>query len=493
VPKKPNILLLFNDHQAYYRHGWDGGVRPQRPNFARVAARGVEFSRAYSPCPLCTPARRSLWTGLYPHNHRFYTLGSDPENAPEDFVFRHLTERGYSLHYYGKWHAGPGTAADYGCDGFSLPHYGNPYTAPEYKRYCAQRGLPEASFDVKATFYEGPASRRPPLGPGYQCTWDALISHSAAVLETPDDTHEAFFLANLACEKLEQLAQEDAERPFFLTVHFWGPHMPYWPSQRFVDMYDATAIQPYGSFDDSLEGRPAVYWTETNHPISENRRLISPNPVPWETWQVFLQHSYAQSTMVDAAGGRVLDKLEEVGLGDDTLIVWTTDHGDALASHGGHFDKNAYLTEEVLRVPMAAAWPGRIPAGQERRELVSLIDVPPTLLDAAGTGFEGRIDGASMLPMLMQERNEWRQTLVCETYGHHGEKVIGRAVVGERFKYDVYRYLDSDEVEHELLDLRDDPYELANVVDRSDLGQTVSGLRRALQQHRTATGDPVEW
>ena len=443
---KPNIVFILNDHQAYYRHGWDGGVRPLRPSFRRLAANGVEFSRAYSPCPLCTPARRSLWTGLYPHNHHFTKLGSDPQNPPDDLMFSHLAEAGYSMHYYGKWHAGPGTAADHGCEGFAMPHYGNPYLAPQYRAYCEGRGLPEASFDVKAVFHEGAEENRPPLGPGYQCTWESLIPHSAAVLETPDDTHESFFLANLACEKLEQLAGAPDDRPFFLTVHFWGPHMPYWPSQRYVDMVDAARIEPYGSFYDTLEGRPAVYWTETNRPISENRRLISPNPVPWQTWQILLQHSYAHSTMVDAAGGRVLDALQALGLAEDTLVLWTTDHGDAIASHGGHFDKNAYLTEEVLRGPMAVSWPGRITEGQVRQELVSLVDVAPTLLEAAGTGFDGRIDGTSLLPLLTEEGADWRQALVAETYGHHGERVVGRSVIGERFKYNVYRYLDEGQV-----------------------------------------------
>jgi arylsulfatase A-like enzyme len=269
--------------------------------------------------------------------------------------------------------------------------------------------------------------------------------------------------------------------------------MPYWPSQRFVDLYDASQIEAYGSFRDTLEGRPDVYWTETNRPISENRRLISPNPVPWETWQTFLQHSYAQSTMVDAAGGRVLDKLEALGLRDNTLVVWTTDHGDAIASHGGHFDKNAYLTEEVLRIPMAISWPTHVHEGQERHELVSLIDVAPTLLEAAGTGFDGRTDGASMLSLLTETSDDWRGVLVCETYGHHGERVVGRSVIGERFKYNVYRYLESGAIQEEMLDLENDPYELIDVVAERGSTGIRARLRDALENHRAATADPVEW
>jgi arylsulfatase A-like enzyme len=135
VPRSshPNILLLLNDHQAYYRHGWDGGAGPRRPCFDALAARGVTFTRAYTTCPLCTPARRSMLTGTLPHNHGFVTLQAKDNLASRDqgLLFPYVADRGYGLRYYGKWHSGPGTARDHGCSGFSWPGFGNPYLSAE--------------------------------------------------------------------------------------------------------------------------------------------------------------------------------------------------------------------------------------------------------------------------------------------------------------------------------------------------------------------------
>jgi len=494
MARKPNVLLLFNDHQAYYRHGWDGGVRPQRPHHERLAAEGVRFDRAYSPCPLCTPARRSLMTGLLAHNHGFLTLGIEPDEPPGESVYRRMAAAGYRLSYFGKWHTGPGIAADEGCAGFSMPGYGNPYLAPEYKEYVRSRGLDEASFDVKYVVHEGDEERKPPLGPGYRCPWKNFTPHISGVLEQDDDAHECNFVANLAIDELRRIAADEARSPFFMSVHFWGPHMPYLASQRFVDLYDPATIQPYGSFEDDLGGKPRVYRTEFNKPMSRDGRLVVPNPVPWDEWRTILRHCYAQISMVDDAGGRILDALAELGLSDDTLVIWTTDHGDALASHGGHYDKNAYLTEEVLRVPMAMRLPGQIPAGRVSSDLVSLIDIPATILDAAGTSFERPVDGASLLGLASgQPARAWRQDVMCETFGHHGERVVGRSLVTERYKYNAYRYLDADAVESELYDLRDDPYELRNLRSSANHTDVEADMIRRLRgwQERTRDVAPI--
>ena len=101
--RKPNILFILNDHQAYYRHGWDGGLKPARPNFDRLARGGVNFNRAYTVCPLCTPARRTVLTGLLPHNHGFMTLDKKETTQEKDqaILYSLLEEQGYQLFSYG--------------------------------------------------------------------------------------------------------------------------------------------------------------------------------------------------------------------------------------------------------------------------------------------------------------------------------------------------------------------------------------------------------
>ena len=106
--KRPNILYLLNDHQAYYRHGWDNGPAVMRPNFNRLASGGISFNRAYSSCPLCGPVRRTMLTGLFPHNHGEIHNDTGHPFDREPYLDI-LAENGYRNYYYGKWHAGPGT------------------------------------------------------------------------------------------------------------------------------------------------------------------------------------------------------------------------------------------------------------------------------------------------------------------------------------------------------------------------------------------------
>ena len=479
---RPNIVFLLNDHQAYYRHGWDGGPEVRRPAFDRLAGEGIAFDRAYTACPLCGPARRTMLTGLFPHAHG--EVHNDTNHPYDREVYLDaLAAAGYRCGYYGKWHAGGGTALDHGCEGFSYPSYNNPYTKPEYAAYLERRGLPEPVVRIEREFWKVGELGDDRL---YRQQGAWCNEHATGILQTPDDTHEAFFLANLACERLRELAASDDARPFALRVDFWGPHQPYFPTQRYADMYRPEEIGEYGNFGDTLEGKPEIYRLEINDPLHENRRLRQPSALPWREWQKVLARCYAQVTLVDAAGGRILDALDELGLADNTLVIWTTDHGDAVACHGGHFDKASYMPEEMIRVPMAMRFPGRVPAGRPSERLVSLIDVAPTMLDAAGLAFAQPVHGRSLLPLAAGRAENWREDLMVETHGHHQEHV-GRALVTDRYKY-VANDADLDE----LYDLREDAFELRNLAGEASHADALADLRARLARWREGTGDEAE-
>ncbi|HNT33883.1 MAG TPA: sulfatase-like hydrolase/transferase [bacterium] len=476
---RPNIVFLLNDHQLHYRHGWDAGPKIQRPHFERLAAQGVEFSRSYTACPLCAPARRTMLTGLFPHRHGQIRNGPDHPFDKQTYLEK-LSDAGYRNFYYGKWHAGPGTAHDFGCEGFSYPGYNNPYTKPEYKDYLQRRGLPEPEMLIHQNF--GLTKWKP--GDHYIPNMPCSFGYETGILETPDDTHEAFFLANLACDQLRHLAKDKDGRPFALRVDFWGPHQPYFPTQRFADLYRAPEIPEYPSFQSDLSDKPDVYRRGGNCPMTDqDGNIIHPNPIPWSEWQRALALCYAHVTMVDAAGGLILDALDELGLSENTLVVWTSDHGDALGCHGGRFDKGSYMPEELLRVPFAMRFPGMIPSGQVRDELVSTIDIAPTLLDAAGTGFNGSVDGESLLSIAVGGRESWRESLMCETHGHF-EKHFARAVIVGRHKY-VENLGQMDE----LYDLETDPYERTNLINNQACQETLSAVRKCLAEWRSTTAD----
>ena len=218
---------------------------------------------------MCGPTRRSLLTGVYPHTHtNFYN--ELPVPFEQVSYLKLLSDGGYDSDYFGKWHAGPGDAADHGCKGVSsMEGYGNPYIHRDYKDYLAENNLPEATFRIDhvlgweewgdrqpgSTYpglVEGNADYHPrnPYGAG---------EHAAGVLLTPKETHEAFYLANRAYEALRTIAARDDDVPFSLRVDFWGPHPPYFPTQEYLDMYKDVEFPEYPSWNSGLAGKPDCY------------------------------------------------------------------------------------------------------------------------------------------------------------------------------------------------------------------------------------------
>ena len=485
---RPNIILLVNDHQAWYRHGWDGGPLPQTPHYDRLARQGIRFERAYCAVPLCGPSRRTLLTGLYPHNHRnYYNYSNSPYD--HEVYLRNLAEAGYRCYCLGKWHAGAGTALDFDCAGFSLEDYGNPYITPEYREYLRKRNLPAAEHQVEFVFDSFVMKREFPalkVGADYRSDRYWCGEHATGITTTPKETHEAFFLADLACEQLAALAADEDGDPFHLRVDFWGPHQPFFPTQEFAELYEPEDIPLYGSFADALDGKPELFWQDPHDRLTDAAgRFRTPSALSWGEWQRIIARAYAHISLIDAAGGLILDKLEELGLADDTLVIWTADHGDALGSHGGRFDKGSYLTEEVLRVPLAMRLPGQIAPGEVSDALACGTDIAPTMLDAAGIQFSRPVDGKSLLPLAKGGASSGRSTLLVETYGHgFGTIELGRCLISEPYKLVAWQNHAG-----ELYDLIADPYELVNLYQQPGYQAVVAELEAELQRWLEATGD----
>lgn len=480
---RSNIIYILNDHQVNYGHG-NQGVRIKRPVFDRFAQEGIRFERAYSVCPLCGPARRSMLTGLYPHNHG--ELINDEDHSYDTEVYLDtLAEQGYENYYFGKWHAGPGTALDHHCEGFNYPSYNNPYNKPEYKEYLKRKNLPEPKILIEHNYACFIPEEEMQEGKEYTQDRVWCNEHASGIMLTPPETHESFFLADLACEKLRELRESGNEKPFHLRIDFWGPHQPYFPCKEYADLYRPEDIPEYPSFRENVYAgnKPEVYQSENNRGISKDDKIIYPNPIPWKIWQETLARAYAQITQIDAAAGKILDAVKQYGFEDNTIIIWTTDHGDALACHGGHFDKRSYMPEEMLRVPMAIRYPGVLPAGVVSNALVSNLDVAPTMLAAAGLHFKEDVDGRSLLEAVGGTDETFRNYFVCETHGHL-ERHLGRAVITQRYKY-VY----NDKQIEELYDLCQDPYELHNLYADSESEELLKKLRGMLKEWAQKTGD----
>ncbi|MBD3253771.1 MAG: sulfatase-like hydrolase/transferase [Candidatus Lokiarchaeota archaeon] len=493
MSEKPNIIYILNDHQAFYGHGeMAGSPKIQRPNIEKLGNEGVKFTRAYTACPLCGPARRTMLTGLFPHNHGEIKNETNHKYDRELYLSK-LAEGGYKNYYFGKWHAGRGLPHDFQCEGFSCKAYGNPYITPEYKEYIKKHDLPDFEVRIKHSFMDPKSNYTTQVhgiieGALYKPDFVSLSTHTTGLMTTPKETHEAYFLAYLACEKLKEIAKSDNQEPFHMRIDFWGPHQPYFTTQDFLDLYDPKEIKQLPSFDENLKksNKPEIYQSNFDYPISEDGKLIYPNPVPWEVWQEVLAYNYAQQTLVDEAAGRILDTLEELGLSDNTLVIYSTDHGDAVGCHGGHFDKDSYMPEEMMRIPMVLRYPGVVEEKQVSDKLVSNIDLAPTFLDAAGLKFSEPVDGRSLLPISKTPESEWREDLMCETHGHY---ILhnGRMLVTDRYKY-VWNEDDLDE----LYDLKEDPFELNNLINLGEYKDILDDLKKRLTKWRDKTGDIVD-
>jgi arylsulfatase A-like enzyme len=489
--QRPNIIYILNDHQAFYGHGeMVGGPKIHKPNFEKLATKGLEFTQAYTACPLCGPARRTMLTGLFPHNHG--EIRNETKHKYDKEVYLNLLSNGgYKNYYYGKWHAGRGSALDFQCEGFSSGStYGNPYTSQEYKDYLKKQNLPFIQVKIQKNFLgpEHPYAKALGIKEGkiYSPNFPVLSQEITGIMTTPKESHEAFFLASLACDRLKYIAKNNNSQPFHLRLDFWGPHHPYYATQEYLDLYNPKEIPELPSFHDNLKGKPEIYKYNHFYPISENCELITPNPLPWEDWQRVLALNYAQQTLIDEAGGMVLNTLEELSLIDNTIIIWASDHGDAVGCHGGQFDKDSYMPQEMVRIPMVISYPDYFPKGEKCNELVSNLDLAPTFLDAAGVNFKESLDGESILSLFIEKDVSWREDLMCETHGHWTSHV-GRLVVTDK-----YKYVWNEEYVDELYDLKGDPFELNNLINNKDYTDILVDMKLRLKNWRLKTRDNVK-
>ncbi len=335
--KRPNVLWIGVDQLRPDAVGCYGNRVCQTPNLDRLARQGVRFANAYTTCCLCSPARASMLTGRFAFKHDmatncdlYHSLARELP-FPEMLLHRRLAALGYSLGYVGKWHVGTTKGAEaYGFEGFGPPGYGAVEKHPEFLKYLKEAGL---SFGaVKRPIFGNPGGKTLLGG-----EWDG-----------PVETTPAYFVAERAMGLLKKYARQRG--PFFLDCQFWGPHPPYLPSREFVGRHDRAALQPWANLADDLHGKPN---SVTRFRAEFYRQL----PRDWAAWRELVGLYYDYISMVDQQIGRVLDRLQALGLADNTIMVFESDHGDMIGSHG-LFDKG-FMYQEAFRIPLIVRWPAR--------------------------------------------------------------------------------------------------------------------------------------
>ncbi len=471
---RPNILLITSDQQHWNTLGRHF-PEIKTPNLDRLAEQGLLFRRAYCPNPTCTPSRASIITGQYPSRHGAWSLGTKlPESAPT--VGDALHAAGYDTALIGKAHFQQlvSTPEHPSLESYPLlrdlefwknhrePFYGfrhielarnhgdECHVGQHYAAWMESKGL--HNWRDHFENHWGPHRFGEPRNPPQQHRWSL-----------PEEYHLNAWIAERTAARIDHAAAED--RPFFIWASFFDPHPPYLVPAPWETLYDPASLTvpaaTPGEFD---KAPPHLRATQTPRPDFSayqetpytNHGLHSHLHDP-EKLRANIAVYYGMVTMMDKYIGRILDHLEASGQADNTLVVFTTDHGHYYGHHG-LIAKGPFHYEDGIRLPFIARWPGRIPAGAETDALLSLIDLPVTFLRAAGLPVPPAMQGVDQSPVFADPGASARDHLIVE-HRHQPTTIHLRTLVTATHKLTVYYQQDYGE----LYDLQADPGEVNNL------------------------------
>ena len=438
---RPNILFINCDQQRWDCLGFNGVYPVKTPNIDRLASEGISFDHSFTPLPTCCPARQALLCGKRPE--RYGALWNFDQGTPVGSVHadafswaRSLSECGYRTGYVGKWHVSPTlTPLDFGYED---------YVSERELQAFQRKNNPELSF--KKGFF-GEVSPYP-----YE--------------DSPTHRNAAHII---------ELVEKYGSEPWHIKMDFAEPHLPYRPSEPFASTYEE--IPKWRAFDDTLEGKPFIQ--------RQMRYNWNTADMTWEEMQETARLYYGYISQIDDAIGRVLDHLERKGILDNTVIIYTADHGD-LCGERRMMDKHYVMYDEVVRVPLVIRYPTLIEKGIRSQAFVTnMLDLVPTVLTLAGAPVPEDLDGISLMPYLCGEQTESIRKYAMVTYnGQQFGLYTQRMIRNEKYKY-VWNPTDMDE----LYDMENDPAELVNLALCQEYGDVLKTLRADLLTELDAVQD----
>lgn len=458
---KPNLLFLFTDQQRRDSLGAYGNKQIHTPNLDALAARSVVFDNFYCTQPICTPARGSLMTGLWPHTH-----GELTNNIPLDPAIPTLPEMlpagAYRTAYFGKWHLGNEIFRQRGFDEFES-------TEDIYDKFYEKDGSkPERTHSGYYRFLIEKGQKPGPDGQFSRGQSNAL----------PEDLSKPAYLAGIATKFLD----ENRGKPWVMYVNFLDPHSPFGSSNN--SMYDPKTMPVPESFHDPAQPTDLARTEVIRKGLEERPNELSTEAVLRKE----MAHYWGKVSLVDKMVGRILDRLKATGDDANTIIVFTTDHGEMMGDH--HLMYKSVMYEEASRVPMLLKAPGATPGRVEQP--VSGIDVVPTLLELLGQPVPRHLQGESWAPYVTCGRKLPERDVIIEWNGppyplkkDHLEPL--RTVRTS----DGWKMTLGPGTEGELFDLKTDPKERHNLFYENAQLERVKTLAARLNLWQRATGDTL--
>ena len=437
--RPPNVLLIaaddLNDDMGTFGHSL-----VKTPNLDRLAARGVRFTRAYNQFPLCSPSRVSLLTGLRPDATGVHDLQTDFRKLLPDIVtlpqmFKrsgYVTARVGKIYHYGN----PGQIGTSGLDDpASWDEFVNPKGIDKDEESQLTNFTPTRGLGSALAYYASPA---------------------------PDEAHTD---GKVAADVIALLDKHKG-RPFFIGAGFYRPHVPFIAPQKYFDLYPLEKIPAPASSPDAWIP-PAARFTNPPH-----------WGIPEQAQRESIRAYYASISFLDANVGRLLDALDRLGLADNTVVVFVSDHGYHLGEQGQWMKQT--LFERSARAPLIIAGAGVAAKGGSSSRIVELLDLYPTLAALTGARAPAGLQGRSLLPLLENPAASWDHAAVTQVRrGAAGSFFKGYSIRTERWRYTEW---DEGRRGAELYDEIADPPETRNLITDPQHRDVVADLQRRLKQ-----------
>lgn len=469
--KMPNILILYSDQHSARTLGCYGNTQVKTPNIDKLAENGIKMNNAYTQNPICTPSRMCMLSGQYVHNFGYYGLmGEKPKDLPN--IFEYLKEMGYTTGAAGKLHTPSGWVSDF-CDdvgdgyGFEVPvktwnrrreEGCQGLRGDDYSIYLAELDMHNHRDDkILHEWYE---ENKHSKG---QCV-DARISR------IPKEHSIEAWTANFANSFIENSHKNN--KPFCFWMTMPRPHQTYAPSKEFWDLYEGVDLElPPNAGNDMSNRSEAAKRTQHNFQYSQDWMAFEPKNFE-EARKRVLRGYYACVSQMDDAVGMVISKLEELGIKEDTIIIYTTDHGEFAGEHGMIEKAPGIGFRCVTRIPMIFSWEGKLKKGEERTSLIESVDILPTVCELAGIEIPDWVDGKSAVKLLYDD-TEIKDIAVTE---QPNTKTIHTK------KYKLTQYLPEFQGKDfgELFDFENDPYEMNNLYFDENYKDIIGDLRYKL-------------
>ena len=469
---RPNILWYCTDQQRFDTIRALGNSFINTPNIDRLVSEGVAFSNAYCQSPICTPSRASFLTGRYPASTQVHRNGNESFPDHEVLVSKLFADAGYECGLVGKLHLSRSDIlerrpTDDGYSYFKWSHHPNPDypTGHDYADWLEAKGI-----DPQELY----GSLSGAIGPG-----------------VPDELHQTTWCTEMSVDFITSRR----DRPWLLSINPFDPHPPFDPPPEYLSRYNPEEL-PLPLFQPSdMEHQRLLYEID-----QQTREAIDPRnaaesaqtvdmsgvargdlgSVPPSSYdpRMVMACYYAMIEKIDQSLGVLLDTLEQTGQRDNTIVLFTSDHGELLGDHGLIY-KGCRFFEGLTHVPLVMSWPGQFASNVRNNALVELVDLAPTLLECAGVEIPYYMQGKSLLPLLRDPGSHphHKDHVVCEYHGAVGGKAMwdqthGTMYYDGRYKVCVYAGHDIGEI----YDLQTDPQEFDNLWHNRSFSQKKSDL-----------------